>query len=118
MSGSCDCLSHLLDVFRAAVVGGVQDYYDRYQDTAHVHRPTTMRSIMRDHIVDRLRLALSGKLISVMRIRTRPPIFIAAINSGFWSSRVRVELAKTQRSFNFQCNDGQFVLDPAVILQM
>lgn len=118
-TGTRDRLSHLLDIFRAAVIGGVQDYYDKYQDVANVHRPTTVRSIIRDHIVDRLRAAIHGKI----DVRTQDKNQTTYFNCcGVFRILIKksdedglVELAKTQASLDFQSNEGQLVLNPDVI---
>jgi hypothetical protein len=48
-------LERFLPIFRNAAVNGVREVFDGYQATGHVHRKNTRRSIVRDHIVDKLR---------------------------------------------------------------
>src|SRR3546814_14652606 len=62
-------LGHWFDVFYEAVVEGVRDYYRNYSAWAPTHRLTTRRSLIRDHIVERLRTdrksVVQGKSVSV-----------------------------------------------------
>lgn len=53
-----DTLGPWFGVLYDAVVEGVRDYYQNYAPWAAVHRVTTRRSIIRDHIVHRLRAGL------------------------------------------------------------
>jgi hypothetical protein len=118
--GSRDRLAHLLPLFWKAVTGGVQDYYEKYQDTANVHRPTTMRSIVRDHIVDRLRELIVDTVVDVQILDSNQTTYfdccaqfrILVKKSDEFGI---VELAKTQDSFDFQCNNQQLIFDTSVI---
>jgi hypothetical protein len=118
-AGSRGRLAHLMPLFWEAVVCGVQDYYEKYQDTAHVHRSTTMRSIMRDHIVDRLRLLLDDRADVKVSDRNQTTYFGCCAQFRILVKKSDeeglVELPKTQASFDFQCNEGQYVLNPDVI---
>jgi hypothetical protein len=118
-TGSRDRLSHLLESFWSATVGGVNDYYDKYQDVAHVHRPTTVRSIMRDHIVDRMRGLVHGRVDVRVQDKNQTTYFLCCQQFRILVKKADdeglVELTKTQASWDFQTNDGQYIIDPTII---
>ncbi|WP_125910988.1 hypothetical protein [Granulibacter bethesdensis] len=49
-----------------AVIGGYSDYEHHYDEQARVHRANTVRSLRRDHIVNRLRNSLPSQFFSVV----------------------------------------------------
>ncbi len=117
--GSRERLAEMLPAFWTATQGGVQDYYDEYKQTAHIHRKTTMRSIMRDHIVHRLRGLINGHVQVEVVDRNQTTYFDCCAQFRVLVKKADedglVELAKTQTSFDFQCNEGQYILNPDVI---
>src|SRR3546814_19972572 len=82
-------LGHWFDVFYEAVVEGVRDYYRNYSAWAPTHRLTTRRSLIRDHIVERLRTALSEASGAAIISRHGTTLF-GLVKNGRASCRGRV----------------------------
>ena len=118
-TGSRKSLERLLPLFWKAVALGGKDYFDQYAHVMAKHRTTTKRSIIRDHIVDRLR-ELIGEDVEV-EIDDENQTTYFRINGQFRMLVKKadedgaVQLAKTQRAFDFQSNERQLPLDPNVI---
>src|SRR3546814_9739199 len=68
---------------------GVRDYYRNYSAWAPTHRLTTRRSLIRDHIVERLRTALSEESGAAIISRHGTTLF-GLVKNGRASCRGRV----------------------------
>jgi hypothetical protein len=112
-------LQEFLDDLYSSAIVGVRDQIESYPDTGHLHRTNTKRQITRDHIVDRLRVALDGK--DGIRIKDENQTTYFHIHNEYRmlvkksNEDGAVKLTKSQTSFDFQANEDQFAFDSEVI---
>ncbi len=102
-------LADYLPAISRAIVGGARDAFDYDAPRMHKLRKVSRRNNTRDEIVDCLRAELDG--MAGVRIDDHDQTTYFRI-LGTFNCRVKkadecgdVELAKTQTSFDFQCND-------------
>lgn len=103
-------LADYLPAISRAIPEGVRDAFDYDAPRLHKLRKVSRRNNTRDEIVDRLRAELDG--LPGVRIDDHDQTTCFRL-LGIFNCRVKkadecgdVELAKTQTSFDFQCNDG------------
>lgn len=103
-----DGFGHLFGTLYECVIEGVRDYYREYAAQAYLHRVTTRRSIIRDHIVNRLRESLSEQ--RGVEILNRHGTTLFGLVSEFLlkahklSAEKRIALNDNQHSLAFQEN--------------
>ena len=101
--------TEFMDTFYDAVIEGHRDYARKYGAEASSHRRNTRRSIIRDHIVKRLRAALDGRRGVQIKDRYGTTYFNFL---GRWQIVIRmlvrkqfgVALNRTQLAFAIQAN--------------
>ncbi|HLZ66117.1 MAG TPA: hypothetical protein VKQ29_07790 [Aliidongia sp.] len=110
-------LDHFFDGFHDAVTEGVRDYYRNYGSWAAIHRLTTRRSIIRDHIVHRLRSDV-GEKPGVEVIGKHGTTLFGLVSQFLMKAHLldknmSIALNQTQHSMNFNENDGAHPALPA-----
>ncbi len=112
-------ITAFLDDLYGSAVLGVRDQLEDYPDTGHLHRTNTKRQITRDHIVDRLRVALDGKEGIRIKDENQTTYFLLHQEYRILVKKSNedgaVKLTKTQTSFDFQANEDQFAFVSEVI---
>lgn len=113
-------LGNLFPLFHSATLEGVRDYQREYGPNAHRHSIRSIRNIIRDHIVDRLRFAVDG--MPGVRVFERNNLFLFNFYDKFLikvkklDEEMHASLASTQLSFDFDNNfDDQLCLDIELI---
>jgi len=106
-----EALGHFFDGFHEAVTEGVRDYYRDYAKWAAIHRLTTRRSIIRDHIVDRLRISV-GEKPGVEVIGKHGTTLFGLVSkfvmkAHLLDKNMTIALNQTQHSMRFNENETQ-----------
>ena len=106
-----ESLEHWFGAFYEATVEGVRDYYRNYSNWAHVHRLTTRRSIIRDHIVHHLRTALRDEAGAAIINKHGTTLFGLVskylMKAHMLTKNMVVALNQTQHSIRFNENQSQ-----------
>ena len=106
-----DTLGPWFGLLYDAVVEGVRDYYRLYASTAAIHRVTTRRSIIRDHIVDRLRAGLVDERgVEVIGKHGTTLFGLAStfvMKAHLLNQKMMIALNDTQHSIRFNDNDSE-----------
>jgi hypothetical protein len=109
-------LDRFLPIFYISALAGVRAGLNDYRTTGHIHRKTTRRSIVRDHIVDSLRANLMLDPEVSIKDRNQTTYFEIAgeyrLLAKMANSEGAVALNRNQSSFDYQDNRQTLMFAP------
>lgn len=109
-------LERVLPILYQSAVAGVRAGLNEYRTTGHIHRKTTRRSIVRDHIVDHLRANLMTDPHVSIRDRNQTTYFEIDGEFRLLAKMANadgiVALNRNQNSFDFQDNKPSMLFGP------